>query len=90
MVQPAQLSAAEQGQTAIEMQQASFAWEAEQPAVLSNISLEVGQGQLVMVVGTVGAGKSSLLAALLGELHPRGGNMQVSGCHMMKGLSGTL
>ena len=77
MVQPAQFSAAVQGEAAIQVQQASFAWEAEQPAVLSSISLEVGQGQLVMVVGAVGSGKSSLLGALLGELHSRGGNLQV-------------
>jgi ABC-type multidrug transport system fused ATPase/permease subunit len=35
--------------------------------VLRGITLEVGDGELVMVAGAVGAGKSSLLASLLGE-----------------------
>ena len=77
MVQPARQSTVAAEEAAIKLQQASFAWERNQPAVLSNFSLEVGRGQLVMVVGRVGAGKSSLLAALLGELHPRGGSLQV-------------
>lgn len=37
---------------------------------LSSLRLVVQPGELVAVVGEVGAGKSSLLAALLGELMP--------------------
>jgi len=47
------------------------------PPVLHDISLEAIKGQLVMVVGAVGSGKSSLIAALLGELHARHGSVQV-------------
>lgn len=36
--------------------------------VLKDVEVELSRGQLVMVVGAVGAGKSSFLAALLGEL----------------------
>lgn len=35
--------------------------------VLSSITLEVGRGKLVAVVGSVGSGKSSLIASLVGE-----------------------
>ena len=38
------------------------------PFKLSNVSLEVFAGQTIAVVGAVGSGKSSLLAALLGEM----------------------
>jgi ABC-type multidrug transport system fused ATPase/permease subunit len=44
------------------------------PAVLHNITLSVPRGQLVAVVGPVGSGKSSLLAALLGEMEDATGS----------------
>ena len=37
---------------------------------LQNLSLRVRRGELVAIVGPVGAGKSSILATLLGELQP--------------------
>lgn len=71
--------AAPAGQPAIVAQSASFAWERQgAPPSLHSISLKAMQGQLVMVVGVVGSGKSSLIAALLGELHSQGGSLQVS------------
>ena len=37
------------------------------------------QGSLVAVVGTVGAGKSSLLSAVLGELEQKSGKIRLKG-----------
>eukprot|EP01033_Poteriospumella_lacustris_P004219 gene4219-3010_t len=42
---------------------------------LTNLSLEIRQGELVGVVGTVGSGKSSVLSALLGEMHLKSGHV---------------
>ncbi|KAK2076831.1 hypothetical protein QBZ16_005057 [Prototheca wickerhamii] len=53
---------------AIELQEASFAWHRDAPPLLSDVSLAIPRGGLVIVVGPVGCGKSSLLAALLGEM----------------------
>ncbi|GAB4816583.1 hypothetical protein N2152v2_003629 [Parachlorella kessleri] len=47
--------------------------------VLAGLELEVPRGALVAVTGEVGAGKSSLLAAILGELHQRQGSVDVQG-----------
>ena len=47
--------------------------------MLRDITLEVKGGELVMVVGEVGAGKSSLLAAILGEMNSRGAKFSVAG-----------
>lgn len=48
-----------------------FAWSAEkgQQFSLQNINLEIYSGEFIVIVGPVGSGKSSLLAALLHEMH---------------------
>lgn len=63
----------------ISLTSASFAWSATQPALLHDITLQVPRGKLVIVIGPVGTGKSSLLAALLGEMCPVQGKVHVSG-----------
>jgi ATP-binding cassette subfamily C (CFTR/MRP) protein 1 len=49
---------------------------------LSNVTLNIKKGELVGVVGTVGSGKSSVLSALLGEMHLKSGRLSIQ-----KGLS---
>ncbi|KAI5064759.1 hypothetical protein GOP47_0019454 [Adiantum capillus-veneris] len=57
-----------------------FTWDEEQPSpILQDINVKVRQGDLVAIVGTVGAGKSSLLAALLGEMPKLKGYVEVTG-----------
>ncbi|DBA72204.1 TPA: hypothetical protein ACH3X2_010602 [Trebouxia sp. C0005] len=73
------MDSARDGESAVEARRASFAWEQQMPPALHDISLKAIKGQLVMVVGVVGSGKSSLIAALLGELHGRGGTVEVHG-----------
>ena len=41
------------------------------------MNLKIKQGQLVAVVGQVGAGKSSLLSALLGEMEKLQGKVTI-------------
>lgn len=43
------------------------------------ISLEVGQGELVAVIGSNGAGKSSMLKAIAGIVAPAAGRIQLNG-----------
>ncbi len=64
---------------AIEIRGGSFSWEAGKPAILRRLDLQVLRGQLVMVVGEVGSGKSSLLAALLAEMHKQEGSVRIDG-----------
>lgn len=45
---------------------------------LEGVDLEVEKGQLVGVVGSVGAGKTSLLCALLGEMDKTEGTVIVN------------
>ena len=51
----------------------------QEKMTLSDIKLKVKRGSLVAVVGTVGAGKSSLLSAILGELEQKSGHVHLRG-----------
>ena len=45
--------------------------------VFHSIGIKVQKGSLVAIVGTVGSGKSSILSAILGEMHKTRGTIQV-------------
>uniref|UniRef100_A0A8C4ENZ2 ATP-binding cassette, sub-family C (CFTR/MRP), member 2 n=1 Tax=Dicentrarchus labrax TaxID=13489 RepID=A0A8C4ENZ2_DICLA len=45
----------------------------------STVSLDIKPGRLVAVVGAVGSGKSSLMSALLGEMHSTKGFINIQG-----------
>jgi ABC-type multidrug transport system fused ATPase/permease subunit len=47
-------------------------------SILSGITMSACAGELVMVIGKVGSGKSSLLAAILGEMEQTAGASRVS------------
>ncbi|KAH9387596.1 Canalicular multispecific organic anion transporter 2 [Tyrophagus putrescentiae] len=57
---------------------ASFSWQKNAKPVLSDINLKVRRGALVAIVGHVGAGKSSLLSAILGDMEPVGTSCTVN------------
>ncbi|NXY09213.1 MRP6 protein, partial [Pteruthius melanotis] len=63
----------------ITIRNGTFCWSKESSPCLRSIDLTVPQGSLLAVVGQVGAGKSSLLAALLGELEATDGCVTIKG-----------
>ncbi|CAH8355413.1 unnamed protein product [Eruca vesicaria subsp. sativa] len=68
------------GNVAVEIRDGSFSWDDDddEPAI-ENINFEVKKGELAAIVGTVGSGKSSLLASVLGEMHKISGKVRVCG-----------
>ncbi|CAI9118817.1 OLC1v1020436C1 [Oldenlandia corymbosa var. corymbosa] len=65
---------------AVEVIDGTFSWEDEgEEQVLKDINFQIKKGKLAAIVGTVGSGKSSLLAAILGELHKSSGKVRVCG-----------
>ncbi|KAI2474163.1 ATP-binding cassette sub-family C member 4 [Diabrotica virgifera virgifera] len=59
----------ENSKSAINVENLTARWNSSSSdCTLYDINLEVGTGKLIAVIGPVGAGKSSLLQALLGEL----------------------
>ena len=61
------------------IQNSTFKWGKEDPIVLNDVNFSVKSGSLTAVVGTVGAGKSSLISACLGEMEKVSGNVHVRG-----------
>jgi branched-chain amino acid transport system ATP-binding protein len=48
--------------------------------ILHGVSLDVGQGEIVTLLGRNGAGKSTTLKSLVGLVHPRNGGVRIFGC----------
>ncbi|POI35375.1 hypothetical protein CIB84_000872, partial [Bambusicola thoracicus] len=68
-------------QASIIIRNGTFCWSKDTSPCLRRIDLTVPQGSLLAVVGQVGAGKSSLLSALLNDLE------KMDGCVTMKGTA---
>ncbi|BAT80266.1 hypothetical protein VIGAN_02326400 [Vigna angularis var. angularis] len=68
------------GDTAVEIKNGEFSWDAADANVALKVEdLEIKRGEHAAVVGTVGSGKSSLLASLLGEMIKISGKVRVCG-----------
>ncbi|XP_057718016.1 ABC transporter C family member 4 [Arachis stenosperma] len=68
------------GHTAVEVCDGTFSWDDDSlQHDLKDINLEIRKGDLTAIVGTVGSGKSSLLASILGEMRKVSGKVRVCG-----------
>ncbi|MXQ98195.1 hypothetical protein E5288_WYG015649 [Bos mutus] len=68
------------GKTIVNLQDFTAFWnKASETPTLQGLSFTVRPGELLAVVGPVGAGKPSLLSAVLGELPPSQGKLNVHG-----------
>ncbi|KAE9112320.1 Multidrug resistance-associated protein 1 [Phytophthora fragariae] len=64
---------------AIALEHGTFAWNDDAAPVLTDVNFSVKKGDLVVVHGPVGSGKSSLCSALLGEMEKIEGKVSVNG-----------
>ncbi|KAF6018306.1 hypothetical protein EB796_023392 [Bugula neritina] len=64
---------------AVQIRAGTFSHIRSKPVVLHNIHLTVRQGSLTAIVGSVGAGKSSLLSTLIGDMYKHNGTVSVKG-----------
>ncbi|XP_040265862.1 ATP-binding cassette sub-family C member 8 isoform X1 [Bufo bufo] len=65
----------EEEEVCIKVSSGFFTWTPEGTPALSSIDIRIPRGQLTMIVGQVGCGKSSLLMATLGEMHKISGDV---------------
>lgn len=74
------LNAAHLSQAGVIVKNLKAKWDEDSTEyTLDNVNLRAQPGTLVAVIGPVGAGKSSLFQAILGELPPESGSIQVNG-----------
>lgn len=67
------------GRTAVEVKSGNFSWDDKDGiAILKDVNITIKKGELAAIVGTVGSGKSSLLASILGEMHKLSGEVRLS------------
>ncbi|KIX09957.1 uncharacterized protein Z518_01038 [Rhinocladiella mackenziei CBS 650.93] len=70
----------QQGEASVTIRDATFTWDKNRDqTVLQNINFNANKGELTCIVGRVGAGKSSLLQAILGDLWKIKGETVVRG-----------
>ncbi|KAI1286918.1 Multidrug resistance-associated protein 1 [Halotydeus destructor] len=78
-INPEDIGRKESKDTALDISGGKFSWASKGETTLHDINLNVKKGKLIAVVGTVGSGKSSLIAALLGEMEKIEGRINISG-----------
>ena len=64
-----------QGGAIIEAEQVSVGYDKKKPAMLVNVTLNVGQDARIAIVGANGSGKTTLVKALVGDLAPLKGKV---------------
>lgn len=63
----------------IQLTDVEFSYPGSESKVISGVSLDVSEGQSIAIVGTSGAGKTTLVDLILGVLKPDHGTISISG-----------
>ncbi|XP_063443601.1 multidrug resistance-associated protein 1-like isoform X2 [Mytilus trossulus] len=63
----------------ITVEDGTFIWNTTMEPTLKDITFKIPEGSLVAIVGSVGAGKSSLLSAILGEMESTTAKVNIKG-----------
>ena len=60
----------------------TYSWDASRPSVVENLSFKVGRGEMLLLTGASGAGKSTIMDLILGFLAPQSGKVTINGAEM--------
>jgi ATP-binding cassette subfamily C protein CydD len=81
-VPPAEIrSVAAHGLT-LAFEDVSFTWDAARGPVLENLSFRVGSGEILLLTGASGAGKSTIIDLVLGFIAPASGKVTINGAEL--------
>ncbi|KAI3910254.1 hypothetical protein MKW92_019630 [Papaver armeniacum] len=75
------------GSVAVEIHGGVFGWDDDVSgeAIVKILNLQINKGDFIAIFGTVGSGKSSFLAAILGEMHKISGKVMRDGMIVQSG-----
>lgn len=63
----------------VTLQDVTFSYPGQSTPAVSKVSMEIDEGSIVAIVGSSGAGKTTLIDLLLGVLNPNQGKINISG-----------
>ena len=64
-------------------EEVSYTPHEDQPPVIKNISLAIGAGEFLGIIGPSGSGKSTLAKLLIGAYHPTEGKVKIDGAEIL-------
>ncbi len=74
-------SVAAQGLT-LAFEHVSFTWDAKRGKVLDDLSFRVGTGEILLLTGASGSGKSTIIDLILGFIAPQAGKVTINGAEL--------
>jgi ATP-binding cassette subfamily C protein CydD len=81
-VPPADIRAAANQGISLAFEHVTFAYDETQAKVVENLSFRVGRGEILLLTGASGAGKSTIIDLILGFLLPQEGRITINGAEL--------
>jgi len=63
----------------VAMENCTFSYGTQTRKIIRNVSVSIAEGECIVIVGSNGCGKSTLVKLMLGLLHPHSGNVWIYG-----------
>jgi ATP-binding cassette, subfamily C, bacterial CydD len=82
LVPPAEIRSVAARGLALAFENVSFTWDSTRGAVLENLSFRVNSGEILLLTGASGSGKSTIIDLILGFITPETGKVTINGAEL--------